>query len=150
MKGGVVYAATSAGRAVAVGLQDGNIRWTVEEGAQGTMAVAGGSVYFVTDEAKLVRLSASDGDKIWEVDLPRYEKADRPRRLKSIFPAYGPIFAGGRLWVASGDGLLRSYNPADGALLGSVALPAGAASRPITVAGMRMLMTEQGDLVGLR
>ena len=29
-------------------------------------------------------------------------------------------------------------------------LPAGAASRPITLAGMLMLMTEQGNLVGLR
>ena len=148
--GGIVYAATSAGRAVAVGLQDGNIRWTAEEGAQGTMAVAGGSVYFVTDQAKLVRLSASDGDKIWEVDLPRYERPDRPRRLKSIFPAYGPVLAGGRLWVASGDGLLRSYNPADGVQLGAVELPAGAASRPITVAGTMMLMTERGNLIGLR
>ena len=60
------------------------------------------------------------------------------------------MFAGGRLWVASGDGMLRSYNPADGALLGAVELPAGAASRPITVAGLMMLMTERGDLVGLR
>ena len=150
VKGGLVYAATSAGRAVAVGLQDGRIRWTADEGAQGTMAVAGGSVYFVTDQAKLVRLSAQDGDKIWQVDLPRYEKPDKPRKLKAIFPAYGPILAGGRLWVASGDGLLRSYNPADGALLGAVALPAGAASRPITVAGLMMLMTEQGNLIGLR
>ena len=150
VQGGLVYAATSAGRAVAVGLQDGKIRWTVDEGAQGTMAVAGGSVYFVTDQAKLVRLSARDGDKVWEVDLPRYERATKPRKLKSIFPAYGPVLAGGRLWVASGDGLLRSYNPADGAPLGAVELPAGAASRPITVAGMMMLMTERGNLIGLR
>lgn len=148
--GGVIYAATSAGRAVAVGLQDGQIRWTADEGAQGTMAVAGGSVYFVTDQAKLVRLSAQDGDKIWEADLPRYEKADKPRRLKSIFPAYGPVLAGGRLWVASGDGLVRSFNPADGTQLSAVTLPSGAASRPITLAGMMMLMTERGNLVGLR
>ncbi|MCB1359425.1 MAG: PQQ-binding-like beta-propeller repeat protein [Maritimibacter sp.] len=150
IQGGIVYAANASGRAVAVGLQDGAIRWTADEGAQGTMAVAGGSVYFVNDQARLVRLSAQDGDKIWEVDLPRYEKADKPRKLKTIFPAYGPVFAGGRLWVASGDGLLRSYNPADGALIGSVALPAGAASRPIALAGMLMLMTTQGNLVGLR
>jgi len=150
IKDGLVYAATSAGRAVAVGLQDGKIRWSANEGAQGTMAVAGGSVYFVNDQARLVRLSARDGDKIWEVPLPRYEKADEPRKFKAIFPAYGPILAGGRLWVASGDGVLRSFNPDDGALLGAVDLPAGAASRPITVAGLLLLMTEQGNLVGLR
>ena len=148
--GGVVYAATASGRAVAVGLNDGNVRWSADEGAQGTMAVAGGSVYFVNDQAKLVRLSAGDGAKVWEVSLPRYEKADKPRKLKSIWPAYGPVLAGGRLWVASGDGILRSFNPADGAPLGEVALTAGAASRPIVVAGMMMLMTEKGDVIGLR
>ena len=150
VSGGVIYAANASGRAVAVGLQDGKIRWTADEGAQGTMAVAGGSVYFVNDEAKLVRLSAQDGDKVWQVDLPRYVKADKPRKLKSIFPAYGPVLAGGKLWVASGDGVLRGFNPADGALAASVELPAGAASRPIAVAGLLMLMTERGTLVGLR
>ena len=148
--GGTIYAATAGGRAVAVGLQDGKIRWEAEEGAQGTMAVAGGAVFFVNDQARLVRLSAGDGAKVWEVDLPRYVKADKPRRLKSIFPAYGPVMAGGRLWVASGDGVLRSFNPTDGSPLGEVALPAGAASRPITLAGMLVLMTEKGDLIGLR
>ena len=147
---GVVYAATAAGRAVAVGLNDGQIRWEAGEGAQGTMAVAGDAVFFVNDEARLVRLSARDGAKVWEVPLPRYEKADKPRRLKSVWPAYGPLLAGGRLWIASGDGVLRAFNPADGAPLLQSELPAGAASRPIVVSGMMMLMSEKGDLIGLR
>ncbi len=153
---GVVYAATAAGEAIAVGLKDGKLRWKAGEGAQGTMAVAGGSVYFVTDEAKLVRLSARDGAKVWSVDLPRY----RPSRVtfplfggggnKSIWPAYGPVLAGGRLWIAQGDGILRSYNPADGALVSTTELPAGAASRPILVGGMMLFMSEKGDLLALR
>ena len=32
---------------------------------------------------------------------------------------YGPILAGGRLWVASADGLLRAFGPVDGALAGA-------------------------------
>jgi len=150
VSGGVVYAATAAGEAVAVRLNDGDLLWEAEEGAQGSLAVAGGSVYFVTDQAKLVRLSARDGSKIWTVDLPRYEKADKPRRLKSVWPAFGPVLAGGRLWVASGDGYLRSFNPADGALASATELPTGAASRPVVVAGMMMFMSEKGDLLGLR
>ncbi len=147
---GVVYAATASGQAVAVGLNDGQLRWEAGEGAQGTMAVAGDAVFFVTDEAKLVRLSARDGAKVWEVALPRYEKADKPRKLKSIWPAYGPVLAGGRLWIASGDGILRAFNPADGAALGASELPTGAASRPIVASGMMMFMGESGDLIGLR
>ena len=147
---GVVYAATAAGRAVAVGLNDGQLLWEAGEGAQGTMAVAGDAVFFVNDEARLVRLSARDGAKVWEVPLPRYEKADKPRKLKSVWPAFGPVLAGGRLWIASGDGILRAYNPADGAPVVASELPAGAASRPIVVSGMMLLMTENGDLLGLR
>lgn len=146
---GVIYAATAAGRAVAVG-PSGKLLWKAEEGAQGTFAVAGGSVFFVNDEAKLVRLSSGDGSRIWAVDLPRYVKADKPRRLKSIFPAFGPVMAGGRLWVASGDGYLRAFNPDDGVVSAAVELPAGAASRPITLGGLLYLMTETGDLLALR
>lgn len=148
ISGGTVYAATPAGRTVAVSL-GGDLLWSADEGAQGMMAVAGGSIFFVTDEAKLVRLSARDGDKIWSVDLPRYTK-DKPRRLKTIFPSYGPVLASGKLWVASGDGYLRSFNPADGAMMSITELPDGAASRPITVNGMLVLMTERGNLVALR
>lgn len=147
---GTIYAANATGRAVAVNAADGKVRWSAEEGAQGTMAVGGGSVFFVNDEAKLIRLSATDGGKVWEVALPRYEKADKPKKLKSVWPAFGPLLASGRVWIASGDGYLRSFNPEDGALLGIVELPAGAASRPIVVAGMMMLMTEKGDLIGMR
>ncbi len=148
VSGSTVYAATPAGRAVAVSL-GGDILWTADEGAQGMMAVAGGAVFFVTDEAKLVRLSARDGDKIWSVDLPRYTK-DKPRRLKSIFPSYGPVLASGKLWVASGDGYLRAFNPVDGSMVSITELPDGAASRPITVGGMLVMMTTRGDLVALR
>jgi outer membrane protein assembly factor BamB len=147
---GIIYAATASGRAVAVGLNDGRERWNVVEGAQGTMTVAGGSVFFVNDEAQLLRLSAASGEKIWSVDLPRYVRADKPRKLKSIWPAFGPVLASGRVWIASGDGYLRAFNPEDGAQLGFVELPAGAASRPIVVAGMMMLMTEKGTLIGMR
>lgn len=147
--GGTVYAATASGRAVAVSLADGTERWNVAEGAQGSMAVAGGAVFFVTDEAKLVRLSASTGAKVWSVDLPRYTR-DNPKRFKSIWPAFGPVLAGGQLWIASGDGFLRAFDPTDGTKRAEIELPAGAASRPIVVSGMMLVMTEKGDLIGLR
>ena len=149
ISGNTAYVATPAGRVAAVGL-DGKVQWSAEQGAQGLLAVAGGSLYFVTDQGKLVRLSARDGEMIWSVDLPRYVKFDKPRKLKSIYPGYGPVLAGGKLWVASGDGGLRGFDPASGAMLSQVALPAGAAARPIVVGGALYVMTEKGQLVALR
>jgi len=147
--GNMVYVATAAGKAEAVGL-DGQLRWSADQGAQGMMAVAGGALFFVTDEGKLVRLSASDGSMVWSVDLPRYVKFDKPRKLKSIYPAFGPVLASGKLWIAAGDGVLRAFDPASGAPVGEVALPAGAAARPITVGGALYVVTEKGQLVALR
>lgn len=149
VSGNTVYVATAAGKAMAVSL-DGQVRWTADEGAQGMMAVAGGSLFFVTDEGKFVRLSAADGSRIWSIDLPRYVKFDKPRKLKSIYPAFGPVLAGGKLWLAVGDGILRGFDPANGALVSQVALPAGAATRPIAMGGALYVVTEKGQLVALR
>lgn len=146
--GGTTYVATPAGKAGAVDAS-GKVRWTATEGAKGMMAVAGGSLFFVSDELKLVRLSAASGDKIWAVDLPRYTR-EAPKRYLEIYPSYGPVLAGGRLWVASADGFLRGFNPADGSLTATVELPEGAASRPITVGGMLFVMTDAGTLLALR
>ncbi len=148
--GGTVYAANAAGQTEAISLANGATRWSVEEGAQGTMAVAGGALYFVTDEGKLVRLSAQNGAKVWSVDLPHYVRESDLSGRKSIYPAYGPVIANGLLWVASGDGNLRAFNPADGSLAASIALPEGAASRPITVSGLMLMMGEKGNLLALR
>ncbi|MEJ2002678.1 MAG: PQQ-binding-like beta-propeller repeat protein [Maritimibacter sp.] len=148
--GGVIYAANAAGQTQAISLVGGQTRWSVEEGAQGSIAVAGGSLYFVNDQGKLLRLSAQNGDKIWSIDLPHYEKEDNLRRRKSIYPGFGPVMAGGRLWVASGDGFLRAFDPTDGSQVASVELPEGAASRPITVAGKMFVMGEKGNLLALR
>ncbi len=146
--GGLIFAATQAGRAFAV-TPSGSVRWKADEGAAGMMAVAGGAVFFVNDENKLVRLSARDGKRLWIVDLPRYD-TDNTRKQKSVYPAFGPLMAGGQLWVASGDGFLRSYNPADGAVTREVELPSGAAARPIIVGGTLYLVTTKGDLLALR
>lgn len=150
VSGGTIYIANAAGKARAISIAGGQTRWEVDEGAESSIALAGGSLYFVNDQGKLVRLSANSGDKIWSVDLPHYLREEDLRRRKSIFGAYGPVIANGLLWVASGDGNLRAYNPADGSLAASIALPEGAASRPITVSGLMLMMSEKGNLLALR
>ena len=51
----------------------------------------------------------------------------RGRPFKAV-AYYGPVLAGGRLWVAGADGLLRAFDPANGAALAELPLPGGAAA----------------------
>jgi outer membrane protein assembly factor BamB len=85
----------------------------------GPVTVAGGSVFLVSDQNDLVRLDAATGATLWEVDLPLFVDP-RPRRREGIFAHYGPLLAGGRLIVASSDAQLRFFDPASGALTGSL------------------------------
>ncbi len=148
VNGSMIYAGTVAGASVGVST-NGQLRWTALEGATGPMVVAGGSLFMVGDNLELVRLDASTGKRVWGVPLPGYEN-EKPRRFKAIYPSYGPTLAGGRLWVASGDKMLRAFDPASGSLVGAVELPAGAASRPVIVGGIAYVVSEKGSLMALR
>ncbi|WP_107846185.1 PQQ-like beta-propeller repeat protein [Litoreibacter ponti] len=146
---GTIYAANQSGRTVAIKASNGERIWTAQEGAYGPVLPAGDSVFLVSDRNELIRLDRDTGEKIWGVELPYYT-ARRLQRRDEIYSHYGPILAGGRLIVASGDGALRSYDPATGALVGNVALKGGAASAPAVVNGTLYVMTGRGQLAAFR
>jgi hypothetical protein len=62
---------------------------------------------------------------IWRVALPQAE------RRRGVAGFVGPILAGGRLIVGSTDNGLLQFDPASGAALGAVPLPA-ARPRPLS------------------
>ena len=149
VQGDAVYAGTQAGRMVALDLATGERRWTATDGAVSPMAVAGGAVFAITDRAQLVRLDAATGDVVWRADLPFYETS-RIGRREGAYAHYGPTLAGGRLWVASADGVLRGFDPVSGALAASVPVPGGAASRPIAMADGLYVVGRGGTLHAFR
>ncbi|WP_363322228.1 PQQ-binding-like beta-propeller repeat protein [uncultured Aliiroseovarius sp.] len=148
VKNGVIYSGNSAGRTVALNLS-GERLWTAKEGAVSPVWVTGGSVFLVSDENELVRLDASTGERIWGTRLPYFTK-EKIRKIKRIHANLGPILAGGKLWVASSDGIMRGFNPEDGSLISQVALPGGAATRPVVVNGVAYVVARDGKLLALR
>ena len=146
---GTIYAGTAAGRTVAVASDTGERIWSADEGAMGPIVVAGGSLFLVNDEAQLVRLDASTGAVIWASDLTYFDK-DKPRRRKGIAAHYGPVLAGGRLVVASSDGLLRLFDPTDGSLTASADIPGGAAAQPALAGGGLYVVGGNGQLHAFR
>lgn len=147
--GGTLYTGTAAGRTAALDAGSGQAIWSVGEGALGPLVVAGGSVFLVNDEARLVRLDAGTGQAIWSVEMP-YFQADKVKKRKAIHAHYGPVLAGGRLWVASSDGVLRGFSPTDGSLVATAEIPGGAATQPAVAGGTLYVVSTAGQLLAFR
>ena len=148
--GNVLYAGSSAGRMTAVDMTTGTDIWTAHDGAMGPAVLAGGSLFLVNDEDQILRLDAATGDQIWRVDLPYFQNTRKDKKRKGIYSHLGPVLAGGRLIVASSDGLLRAFDPSSGALVGSVDLPGGAASAPVVAGGTLYVVSASGALHAFR
>jgi outer membrane protein assembly factor BamB len=144
LAGGAAYVGTVSGRLAALDAESGATLWSVAEGAVSPVVPVADSVFLVNDVGDLLRLDAATGATVWRVALPQEE------RRRGVTAHLGPVLAGGRLIVASSDGLLRQFDPASGAPLGDVALPAGAASAPVVAGGALYVMTEDGRLNALR
>ncbi|NNU81877.1 PQQ-binding-like beta-propeller repeat protein [Halovulum dunhuangense] len=139
----IVYVGNQGGRMVALDRRSGERLWTLDEGSYSPALPVDGSVFVVSDAAELLRLNAADGTVLWRTGLPEWE---RPDRRRDAIPHFGPLLAGGRLVVASGDGLLRFFDPATGADLGAVQIPGGAAAQPAIAGGVLYVVSRDGRL----
>jgi len=146
---GKVYVGVQSGATVALDAESGQQLWTVREGAMSPVWATGNAVFLVSDLNEVVRVDADTGERVWAVDLPLFE-AERPRRIKRVYAHYGPVLAGGRLIVASGDGVLRIMDPASGDSLGQVAIPGGATSNPVVAGGTLYVVSQKGQLLAFR
>lgn len=139
----VVYAGNQSGRMVALDRRSGERIWTLRDGATGPALPAGNALYLVSDAAELMRVNPADGAVVWRRRLPEFR---RPDRRRDAIPHYGPLLAGGRLVVASGDGLLRSFDPRTGALVATAEIPGGAAAQPAIAGGVLYVVSRDGRL----
>jgi outer membrane protein assembly factor BamB len=144
--GARIYAANHQGRLVALEASTGATIWSAREAAFAPVWPVGGSVFLVSDENRLIRLDARDGALVWAVELPLYQPVRRERNRTAIFAQHGPVLAGGRLWVASSDGVLRGFDPASGAQGIELAVPGGAASGPVVAQGAMYVLSREGVL----
>lgn len=147
--GNTIYAGSHQGRIVALNADSGARLWTAKDGALGPVWPAGGSIFAVTDRNELVRMDAETGTRIWGTKLPFFVNEDRRRRVE-IVAHYGPVVAGGRVVVASNDGLVRSFDPVTGAQTGAVEVPGGASTNPVVAGGTLYVVSRKGQLHAIR
>lgn len=147
--GNRLFVGNQSGRLAAIDIGNGSLLWTAKEGAVSPVWTAGDSVFVISDLNELLRLDASSGARIWGVPLPNFVK-DRPRRQSAVFAHHGPVVAGGRVIVASGDGVLRSFDPTDGSLTSTTEIPDGATTAPVVAGGTLYVVSRKGALLAFR
>ncbi|UWR25142.1 PQQ-like beta-propeller repeat protein [Sulfitobacter sp. S223] len=149
VSGDRVYLGNQSGRIVALDTASGARIWSAPEGATSAVWPIAGSIFAVSDLNELLRLDAADGSRIWGTPLPNFLKS-KPKRQVAIVPHHGPIVAGGRVIIASGDGLLRSFDPTNGALVGSSEIPGGATTAPVVAGRTLYVVSAKGQLLAYR
>ncbi len=147
---GRVYVGNFGGRTVAFDLDSGERLWTARDGTVSPVWPVGNAVFLLNDINELVRLNAATGEAVWRVALPRFEDEEDTRRQRSVFSHFGPVLAGGRLVVTSSDGLIRSFDPVSGNLIGQTALPGGSATGPVIAGGTLYVVSKDGQLHAFR
>lgn len=143
--GRTVYVANQTGRLAAMDRRSGSRLWTAKDGSYTPVWPAGGAVFMVTDRFAVKRLNASDGSEVWSQALPDF-KQEKDRRKRATYAYFGPVVAGGQVWVAGSDGLLRSYDPVNGTLTGTIDIPGGAASQPAIAGGRMYILSANGQI----
>lgn len=151
--GDAIFASNQAGRTTRIDAATGERAWTMDEGSYGPAWPVGGSIFLLSDEGALVRADAATGDYIWQVSLPEWFPYGglfgRGKPSRAV-PYFGPTLAGGRIWVASGDGVLRAFSPVDGSRLVEIAIPGGAAAQPAVAGGVMYIVTTDGKLLAFQ
>ncbi|MEL6583640.1 MAG: PQQ-binding-like beta-propeller repeat protein [Pseudomonadota bacterium] len=139
-----IYAANQTGTLLALDGSQAQRLWQLENGAQDLIAVGGGSIYVVTDRAILLRVLRETGDVVWARGFPQTHLDLFDDERPAVY--YGPVVAGGRVWLAGSDGTVTALDPEDGDVVSSFTVEGGLAAAPAIAGGRMYLLSRTGLL----
>ena len=134
---GVVYAVSHGGKMVAVSESSGERLWTRNLASTQMPWIAGDTVYVVDLAGKLIALARADGKVRWTADLPASTRWN------------GPVLAGGRLWLVSGEGLLVGADARTGQLSTQIDLGTAVFVSPVVAGGRMYILADDAELIAL-
>jgi outer membrane protein assembly factor BamB len=141
-----VFAMSRGGQLIATSREKGERLWTREIKGSQTPWVAGDTLFVVDITGKLVALNRKDGKVRWVTALPTdkdKEKDDGPARWS------GPVLAGGRLWLASSQGLLVAVDATSGTVSTQMDLKTPVMITPVVADGRLYVMTDEAKLIAM-
>ncbi len=134
---GVVFVVSHGGKMIAIAESSGERLWTRNVGSTQMPWVAGDTVYVVDLAGKLVALARTDGKVRWVSQLPGGTRWS------------GPVLAGGKLWLVSGEGLLIGADARSGQLLSQLNLDTPVFVAPVVAGGRMYILADNAALIAL-
>jgi len=134
---GVVFAVSHGGKMIASSESLGERIWSRNLASTQMPWVAGDTVYVVDLSGKLLALARADGNVRWVVNLPESSRWS------------GPVLAGGKLWLVSGQGLLVGADARTGQLVSNIDLGTAVFVSPVVAGGRMYILADDAELIAL-
>ena len=136
---GRAYAVGQGGRMVALEIATGQRLWEQNFASISTPSIAGEWLFVVTDDARLICLSRANGKVRWIGQLRGYKNE---KKKSGAYTWFGPVLAGGRLWLTNTRGELVAASTTDGSV--ATTIDAGDSfSLPPVVANSTLYVLDQ-------
>ncbi|MGD9501425.1 MAG: PQQ-binding-like beta-propeller repeat protein [Methyloceanibacter sp.] len=134
---GVVFVVSHGGKMIAIAESSGERLWTRNIAGTQMPWVAGDTVYVVDLSGKLIALARADGKVRWVSQLPGGSRWS------------GPVLAGSKLWLVSGEGLLVGADARTGQLLSQLDLDTPVFVAPVVAGGRMYILADNASLIAL-
>lgn len=144
--GNALYAVSTSGVLSAYRLDNGLRVWEQPVSSVNTPLVVGNVVYVLSSESTLMALNRIDGRIYWLTPLPRF--ADE-KKQEDAFSWYGPVLAGGKLYIVGAHGEMRRFDPMTGAAIDTISVPEHIVTPPVIVNNRMFMTTQDAKLVSL-
>ncbi len=135
--GTTVFAMSRGGQLIATSKDKGERLWTKEISGSQTPWVAGDHLFVVDTSGKLIALTRKDGKVRWVTPLPGEGRWS------------GPVLAGGKLWLASSEGLLVGVDAVSGSIGMQTNLGSPVMITPVVAEGRLYVLTDQAKLIAM-
>jgi outer membrane protein assembly factor BamB len=125
------------GQLIATSKDKGERLWTREISGSQTPWVAGDTLFVVDTSGKLIALTRKDGKVRWVTALPGEGRWS------------GPVLAGGKLWLASSEGLFVGVDAASGNIGMQTNLGSPVTITPVVAEGRLYVLTDEAKLIAM-
>lgn len=148
IEGGRVFSVSHSGRMASLDERTGERAWENDIGGVNTPYVSGNALFMVTLDNELAALAKGSGKVVWSTQLQKLEDPE-DRDSDKVF-WWGPVLAGGRLWLTNSLGHLVGVSPENGKVVYDREVGKSFFLPPVVANNTLFLLSDKGELIALQ